>query len=225
MSNIEVAKELLKKAIALNDSELMEMANKLLEPEVTYGSQNHYDNVYTDCSGIVPKANWECTSCNNHWYSLTKPKSCKNCKKRKHIIEFNFDTWNKNHDIFERNSEKINDGGIFRPGSVYTGQGQGKRVRINPDTGLPDGTYGRSEPIKVGQNKFVDTGKDGQDGREFDQKYGNRFHVSERSKPAATQKTVKCEYCKTEFAISPILYSVNKNYHVCNKCVQNRGKM
>ena len=64
MSNVETAKALLKKAIALGDNELMELANSLL---------SHHN------SGIK----YVCDNCAHTFTSDTVKKSCPSCKKRK----------------------------------------------------------------------------------------------------------------------------------------------
>jgi DNA-directed RNA polymerase subunit RPC12/RpoP len=196
---LTTAKELLAKGIALNDADLIAMANSILNSEAKTA-------VATEG---VPQQEYKCLNCAHVFSSAKLKKACPKCKKRKLMLVEHKVTAGPPPVVTEKQDyREIN--GIYHK--------KGKVPRVNPITGAVEGSYGRTEPIIVKPNSFVDDGTEGEDGRMFDKKYGKFFRRSPRVKPVAKPLNVPCGICHRPFELSPALYRGQDAYYVCNKC-------
>ena len=129
MNKIETAKKLLRQAQESGDLELLELASKLLEEK----------------EDIKQTHSYVCTNCEHSFESEKERKGCPKCRKRKlkeHSLQI---------DIPVSPRPKMED---F---TTSTKPNRDNRVRINPDTGKPDGMYTIGEQVKA-NTKFFDRG-------------------------------------------------------------------
>src|SRR5688500_15531669 len=146
--NIETAKALLRKGIQLGDQDLIDMANQLLGNQVDDTGGN--TPVVAD---FGPTYSYTCTNCNQSIDSDKPRKKCPSCKKLK-LVE---------RQVVVKRKTGTEDF-VRKPKS-----GDTKQIRYN-ENGEPEGSYGRTEQIKITGNKFVDDFSLELGDREFDKK-------------------------------------------------------
>jgi len=195
MSNLDTAKALLKKGIALGDQELIDMANSMLEGTDTVSEL------------------WFCEKCNDTFDNTKGRKSCPKCKGRKISIcaplalQVDINPPVHKDDISNFQMQK----------KVMTDD-KGRKLRFNA-AGQVEGTYGRPAPIQVGNTvKATDLSKIKED-IEIDSKIKYSDNPVP-SRPPIKMGKIKCQSCGDESMVPAhhigIYYS--KSYYLCNKC-------
>jgi hypothetical protein len=94
------------------------------------------------------------------------------------------------------------------------------RKRVNPETGLEEGVYTKSEPVRANTKFYSGDDLYKEDAEKFDKK------VKHSRSPRRTEcKKIKmtCDTCKKEYSVSPIL-AANKEIYFCDKCIIKKSR-
>lgn len=197
MSNIDTAKALLKKGIALGDQELIDMANSMLgEPSAEL---------------------WFCEKCNDTFDKDKRRKSCPKCKSKKISVckplTLQVDVSPPVHK---------DDVSNFTMQKKSMTDESGRKIRYN-SAGEIEGTYGKSAPIKVGNTIKAEELANIKEDIAIDSKI-QYSDVAVPSRPPVKMTKVKCQSCGDEKMVPANHVGVyfSKTYYVCNACGSKR---
>jgi predicted nucleic acid-binding Zn-ribbon protein len=213
--NLETAKQLLKKAILLDDAELLELANAALEQASERAAPVQYP-IYS------------CKKCGHK--SDIQLKSCPSCRGRKFKI---IDKEEKVESTPQAQSKSDPmDFTIKKPEQ----KNNGVEVRYNPDTGEAEGSYGRREEVKAKQfdisslqnefNTIPTEGNEDETDKKIKEKLESKNIRMTQRRPPAKMITVKCYKCSKDMTIPRSQYRGQEHiFYLHDRCATKSARI